>query len=190
MIQIPERVCQRAQDKHHVDSNGCWVSIYMRQGGGYAVLSAKDDGKSRVYLAHRASWTRSNGQIPDGLVIDHTCFNRPCVNPAHLRAIPLAENTRRRHGAAFPLGQCRWGHPLSEQREFRRKGRPQYVCGACVDQRNYEQTQIKVALRQLELAYGLGGHETKRNYAFEIAKRQGRVRAVRTSSSPTREVAN
>lgn len=40
---------------------------------------------NKVVRAHRYAWERANGPIPEGMVIDHMCFNRACVNVNHLR---------------------------------------------------------------------------------------------------------
>ena len=45
--------------------------------------------------AHRVSYELANGPVPDGLVIDHTCRVRHCVNPAHLEAVTVRLNSLR-----------------------------------------------------------------------------------------------
>lgn len=50
-------------------------------------------------LAHRYVWAREHGPIPDGLYIDHTCWNKRCLNVAHLRLSTNAQNVRSRSGA-------------------------------------------------------------------------------------------
>lgn len=46
-------------------------------------------------LAHRYAYEATNGAIPEGLVIDHLCRNRRCVNPDHLEPVTRSENVKR-----------------------------------------------------------------------------------------------
>jgi hypothetical protein len=43
-------------------------------------------------LAHRVGWELFEGPIPEGLILDHRCRNRGCVNPDHLRPCTSLEN--------------------------------------------------------------------------------------------------
>ncbi|PIB80524.1 HNH endonuclease signature motif containing protein [Mycobacterium celatum] len=50
-----------------------------------------------TYSVHRVAWMIQHGKpIPDGLTIDHLCYNGLCVNPDHLEAVEFAINLQRR----------------------------------------------------------------------------------------------
>jgi hypothetical protein len=73
-------------------SGDCWIWQGRITDCGYGQMSMP--GRRKVY-AHRASVIAFVGPIPDGAVIDHTCRNKACVNPAHLEVTTHSENTRR-----------------------------------------------------------------------------------------------
>jgi hypothetical protein len=93
------------------DDNGCWVwQRHIMAVEGYGRL--RIDG--RFVMAHRYYYEKHVGPIPDGLVIDHLCRNRACVNPAHLEPVSLRENILRGEGIGARYARrthCENGHP-------------------------------------------------------------------------------
>jgi hypothetical protein len=147
--QIPPAAALKAHDRHTVDENGCWITDFASSKvSGYAHIGWSTEGQPYSTTAHRAAWVHRFGQIPDGMVVDHTCHTRRCVNPDHLRLLTRGENARRQGPGDFPLGQCRNGHPLSAMKK-RKKGvsAGMSYCGACQDERN----GILMARRKAEL---------------------------------------
>ena len=79
----------------------CWLWPGYVTETGYGVY--------RSQRVHRAAYANRYGPIPDGLVIDHTCRQRSCFNPDHLKAVTQAVNSRRtiqgpRGPNKYPLG--------------------------------------------------------------------------------------
>ena len=64
------------------------------------------------HRAHRFIYEQSHGPIPNGLVIDHLCGNRGCVNIDHLEAVSQQINTQRRSRRIIDgrEGACVNGH--------------------------------------------------------------------------------
>jgi hypothetical protein len=72
-------------------NSDCWAWSAYKNNKGYGCFGIGD---KNIYLAHRVSWSISNGQIPEGMFLDHICHNTSCVNPLHLRLATLSENAR------------------------------------------------------------------------------------------------
>lgn len=75
-----------------VDQSGmCWEWRGLVADNGYGKFATN----GRRTLAHRVSYQLICGPIPTGLVLDHLCCNKSCVNPEHLEPVTTAENNRR-----------------------------------------------------------------------------------------------
>lgn len=69
--------------------DACWPWMGRKDADGYGVIGTS-------VRAHRVAWAYSNGEIPHGMVIMHTCDNPPCCNPSHLRLGTYADNAHDR----------------------------------------------------------------------------------------------
>ncbi len=112
-------------------NDGCIEWTAYRNANGYGRF--KPGKGMSMKLAHRWAYEFHVGPIPDGLVIDHLCRNRSCVNPDHLEAVTQKVNIRRGHGNGSK-SHCPQGHPYSCSNLRRYRGFR--YCLACQEQKN------------------------------------------------------
>lgn len=115
--------------RYDEDENGCWVWRGVLNRGGYGRLTVA----GKQWLAHRYAWTLAVGDIPNGLTIDHLCFNAACVNPDHLRELSQSDNSRLQRRATRDF--CLRGHEMSGENVMRRNDSSHRRCRTCEDQR-------------------------------------------------------
>ena len=121
---------ERFEDKvERIPFHTCWEWVGARCGGGYGRTA--DGGKNgRSLIAHRVSYELYIGPIPDGLEIDHLCFNRGCVNPDHLEAVTSQVNNRRAAEKRSPQSSFRCGHPFESSNWYMRANGTRF-CRQC-----------------------------------------------------------
>lgn len=94
-----------------VTETGCWLYMGALNNTGYG--------------PHRRAYEDAKGPIPPGLVIDHLCRVRSCVNPAHLRAVTPRDNWDAPNSECLSKlkreqTHCRRGHEFTPQNTIRR----------------------------------------------------------------------
>lgn len=108
-----------------LSAEGCWEWTASRTGAGYG----KVWWRGALRQAHRVAYELLRGPIPPGLVIDHLCRNRACINPDHMEPVTNAENLRR--GARGRMvTQCAQGHAYTPENTYL-KGNGCRACRTC-----------------------------------------------------------
>lgn len=108
------------RDRYIPQDRGYTTPCWIWQGPlttGYSRFSVE----GRLVLGHRWFYERANGAIPAGLVLDHLCRQRACVNPDHLEPVTARENILRGEGMGARFARrthCAAGHPFTEDNTY------------------------------------------------------------------------
>lgn len=118
--------------------DGCWIWNGATDGG-HRYGSFQFDGTVR--RAHRVAYFWANGDIPDGLVLDHLCRTTLCVNPDHLEPVTQHENIMRGEwGSAKNAAKthCPRGHEYNAENTYIQPSTGGRTCRAC-----YQTPEVK-----------------------------------------------
>jgi hypothetical protein len=110
----------------------CWNWSGCLLESGYGQFSVK----GKIVYAHRFSLEINGVRLIDGMVCDHICRNRKCVNPNHIRQITSRENVLIGEGPSANNSRkslCKRGHPLSGDNLYLRKRgvAVERICRSC-----------------------------------------------------------
>ncbi|WP_396021799.1 HNH endonuclease signature motif containing protein [Bacillus cereus group sp. BfR-BA-01522] len=88
------------------------------------------------------SYEMLKGPIEEGMVIDHLCRNRKCVNPLHLEQVTQRINLLRGEGMSaenVKKTHCPQGHEYTEENTYISKAGSRYCrkCRAMYSNRSY-----------------------------------------------------
>ena len=123
--------------------NGCWHHPSKPNNKGYGVTRVGWPVIKGEKL-HRLSWMYFNGDIPEGMVIDHLCHNpniceggntckhRRCVNPEHLQLLTESENNAKTVRILKFRTLCKNGHKLKDNiYQYKSGERTRFACYTC-----------------------------------------------------------
>jgi hypothetical protein len=130
-----------------VDRRGdeeCWPWTASLNSHGYGQINIRQ----RPIHAHRVAYELAGGVIPDGLVIDHLCRNRACVNPAHMEIVTRGENVRRGENYWRARTCCKYGHEFTPENTYISQG--WRFCRECHRRRSLEYVARKRAMSTSE----------------------------------------
>ena len=137
-----------------LSSDQCWTWNGAQDTDGYGTWTM---GGRRNIKVHRMAYELSKGEIPEGLLILHTCDNPPCCNPNHLWVGTNADNMAdkmakgRGYPPPHPKGEAHKDAKLTEKDVL--KIRERYSRG---------NTTLKELAQEYNVTFGLIGHIVNR----------------------------
>lgn len=105
--------------------------------------------KGKPTRAVRFAYQTFVGPIPEGMQLDHLCFNTKCVNPLHVEPVTGRENTLRSNNPAAINSrktQCVNGHPFDDENTYTWNG--MRGCITCRKERSRDWYQNRVKIEQ------------------------------------------
>jgi hypothetical protein len=134
--------------KRLIIKEGCWSWKSKPNKSGYSVFSYK----KKPFYAHRFSFALFNGPLKEGLVIDHVCRNRSCLNPKHLRQVSQKINCIENSDSFSAINSrkthCVKGHSL-DKNNLRIRNNGSRRCLICQKNHNDKINARALALRRL-----------------------------------------
>lgn len=112
--------------------SGCWRWTAHIGSHGYGMIHTGPP-RLRLIVAHQAAYELYRGPVPEGLVLDHLCRNRWCVNPDHLEPVTEQENIMRGQAPCILIhlsGCCMRGHEMVPENTYIDKNNHRY-CRTC-----------------------------------------------------------
>lgn len=136
---------ERIVSRFVVQPNGCWHHPSVPNADGYAQTKFGWP-VAKSTLIHRLSWLNSNGEIPEGMVLDHlchdpavcaggvTCEHRRCVNPEHLQLVTASNNSKKTVRLIQYKTHCKHGHTLKNNLYVYANGKRR-GCATCMNRK-------------------------------------------------------
>lgn len=112
-------------------NSGCWLFDGGVDKDGYGKIKVK----GVTWRAHRYAYCLEHGEIPDDMLVCHTCDVPSCINPAHMFLGTNADNLadmavkgKYRNNAEM-RNYCPNGHPRTEDNTYWYRGKR--LCREC-----------------------------------------------------------
>jgi hypothetical protein len=154
------------------EDSGCWIWIAKVDEDGYGRFYTR----GKMHIASRVSWCLFNkvDSIPEGMMIDHICRVRRCVNPSHLRLVTPRQNALENSCGVTAvkalMTHCDKGHELSGE-NLLHCALPSRICRTCFPER------LKIYRMRTRLKYPEKYERKREKNKLRLFLRRQRIKA-------------